>query len=199
VASLILIKFIRKILIQANLFLTMRLLLLASFLVLHSFSNDTVEKNSSAKEKTPYIQILGIAQDAGHPQIGCQKSCCSPLWESKQKGELISCLAVVDPETNDYWVFDATPDFKDQLAYLHTNSQAPFALPTGIFLSHAHIGHYTGLMDLGFEAMNAQNVPVFAMPRMGKYLRQNGPWSQLVSKHNISLNRLSEDSLIQVY
>ena len=59
--------------------------------------------------------------------------------------------------------------------------------PDGIFLSHAHIGHYAGLMYLGKEAMNADSIPVYVMPRMKTYLETNGPWSQLVLLKNIKL------------
>ena len=64
-----------------------------------------------------------------------------------------------------------------------------FAL-NGIFLTHAHIGHYAGLMFLGHEVMGARNVPVFAMPRMAGFLTNNGPWSQLLEFNNIVLKPL---------
>ncbi|MCB0316049.1 MAG: pyrroloquinoline quinone biosynthesis protein PqqB, partial [Calditrichaeota bacterium] len=60
-------------------------------------------------------------------------------------------------------------------------------IPTGIFLTHAHIGHYSGLTQLGREVIGAGGVPVYAMPRMETFLRSNGPWDQLVSLQNISL------------
>ena len=58
------------------------------------------------------------------------------------------------------------------------------------------MGHYTGLMHLGREAMSAKEVPVFAMPRMRSYLLENGPWSQLVSLENIDLNQLQDEEPI---
>eukprot|EP00957_Ditylum_brightwellii_P156501 11911053-Ditylum_brightwellii.AAC.1 len=66
--------------------------------------------------------------------------------------------------------------------------------PDGIFLTHAHIGHYTGLMYLGREALGAVDVPVYAMPRMRSFLKNNGPWSQLVSLGNINIQNLEEKS-----
>ena len=41
----------------------------------------------------------------------------------------------------------------------------------GIFLTHAHVGHYTGLMYLGKESVAARGVPVYGTRRMGQYLR----------------------------
>ena len=71
------------------------------------------------------------------------------------------------------------------------SSYCPFndkETPDGIFLTHAHIGHYIGLMYLGKEAMNADQVPVYAMTRMKGFLIQNGPWSQLLKINNIRIN-----------
>ena len=70
--------------------------------------------------------------------------------------------------------------------------------PDGIFLTHAHIGHYTGLMYLGKEAMNSSNVPVYAMPRMKTFLEENGPWSQLAKAQNIALQEMQADSSISL-
>ena len=61
----------------------------------------------------------------------------------------------------------------------------------GIFLTHAHIGHYLGLAYLGREAAGAQSVPVYALPRMTEFLRTNGPWNQLVELQNIALREMT--------
>lgn len=143
----------------------------------------------------PYVMVLGIAQDGGYPQAGCQKNCCKDLWNKQEESKMVSCIAVVDPVSNEAWMFDATPDFKFQLANL-TGPKNNYPSLAGIFLTHAHIGHYTGLMHLGKEAMGANRVPVFAMPRMIKFLSNNGPWSQLVSLHNISLQPIQADSVV---
>jgi pyrroloquinoline quinone biosynthesis protein B len=104
-------------------------------------------------------------------------------------------LAYIDPQSKKGWLFDATPDFKEQLHYLENELGVSLA---GIFLTHAHIGHYTGLMHLGREAMGAKSVPIYVMPKMYDYLQNNGPWSQLVSLQNIELNRIVADSNISI-
>lgn len=142
-----------------------------------------------------FIVVLGIAQDAGYPQIGCEKACCKAYWEGREEKKLVTCLALVDRTTDQYWLFEATPDITEQLkkvqSYIKT---VPDYSPDGIFLTHAHIGHYTGLMEFGREAMGASNIPVWVMPKMDTFLRNNGPWSQLVQLKNIELNRLNTDS-----
>ncbi len=107
--------------------------------------------------------------------------------------KMVSCLGLVDPISRQTWIFDATPDFKEQMTILSNElDQTSFKLPSGVFLTHGHMGHYTGLSDLGREAMGSKNVKVYAMPRMTSYLRNNGPWSQLVALKNIELAPLEE-------
>jgi len=145
--------------------------------------------------KDPFIVVLGIAQDAGYPQTGCEKDCCKKHWDKKIIKQNVSCLALFDPATNLKWIFDATPDLTAQL---HQANKFQRGNLSGIFLTHAHIGHYTGLMFLGREALNAKEIPVYAMPRMYDYLTGNGPWSQLVSLKNIELKKLKADSVIKL-
>ena len=141
----------------------------------------------------PYLEILGVAQDAGYPQSGCRKACCAPAWEHPELRKKVVCLGLVDPVSGEKWLFEATPDFPAQLHQL-----SPSGKLDGIFLTHGHIGHYTGLMHLGREVMGAQKVPVYAMPRMRSFLSDNGPWSQLVALENIVLQPLAADSVIQL-
>ena len=146
----------------------------------------------------PFITVLGTAQDAGYPQANCQKSCCKAAWKNQQLRKMVSCLALIDPSTGACYIFDATPDFKWQWQQVKNLPLAQVAQLKGIFLTHAHIGHYTGLMQLGREVMGAKNISVFAMPRMKNFLQSNGPWSQLVQLDNIKLNQLNNDSTIHL-
>ncbi len=145
----------------------------------------------------PYLLVLGIAQDAGYPQAGCQKECCQAHWSGNRKRENVVCLALVKGEQT--WLFDATPDIGNQLQLLSNylpNKQT--FVPNGIFLTHAHMGHYTGLMYLGREVIGAKDLPVYAMPKMQDYLRNNGPWSQLVDLNNIVLQELEAEKSVSL-
>lgn len=146
-------------------------------------------------EKDPFLIILGITQDAGYPQIGCDKECCKKFWDKKIAKQKVSSLALFDPSTNQKWIFDATPDLTGQM---HDADKLQQGNLSGIFLTHAHIGHYTGLMYLGREALNTKEIPVYAMPRLYDYLNTNGPWSQLVRLKNIQLQKLKADSSIKL-
>ncbi|MEO0877009.1 MAG: MBL fold metallo-hydrolase [Bacteroidota bacterium] len=142
----------------------------------------------------PYLMVLGIAQDAGYPQAACQKSCCQAVWKGGAEEQLVSCLGLIDPVSNELWLLDATPDFREQWQYLQAELKAPPVQPTGVLITHAHIGHYTGLMQLGREVMSGKKVPVYTMARMRYFVRRNGPWSQLVDLENIQLMPIQHDS-----
>ena len=143
-------------------------------------------------KENAFILILGVAQDAGYPQAGCYKKHCMPGWKNPELKRAATSLAVVDPSANKKYLFEATPQLPQQLYHLETEAPSSRFELAGIFLTHAHIGHYTGLMFLGHEAMSASNIKVFAMPRMLKFLSTNGPWDQLVNFKNISLVALND-------
>jgi pyrroloquinoline quinone biosynthesis protein B len=69
---------------------------------------------------------------------------------------------------------------------------------SGIFVTHAHIGHYAGLVNLGREVLGAKDIPTYVMPRMKDFLESNGPWSQLVELGNIDLQSLRADEPVEL-
>ena len=143
----------------------------------------------------PYVVILGVAQDGGAPHAACEKSCCIHKWNDPTLHNKVSSIGIVDPISNEVWMIDATPDFAEQLHLLTNNNSRDLK---GIFLTHAHIGHYTGLMHLGREVMGAKNTKVSVMPKMENFLRNNGPWSQLVKLENVSLTSLRDNKSVQL-
>ncbi|NIO28673.1 MAG: MBL fold metallo-hydrolase [Candidatus Latescibacteria bacterium] len=146
--------------------------------------------------KQPYLVVLGIAQDGGVPQAGTKDH---PGWGNGAFRHLVSCLAIVDSTAAKRWMIDCTPDFKEQLHILdELNPVDKRPGIDGIFLTHAHMGHYTGLMHLGHEVMGTKGVPVHAMPRMLTFLSENGPWSQLVNYNNITLEPLSNGVAVEL-
>ena len=135
---------------------------------------------AAAAAADPYAVVLGVAQDGGHPQLGCTRSCCAP----SRGRHLPASLGLVDPDTGRRWLVDASPALPEQ--WSRWMGAGPVTLD-GVLLTHAHIGHYLGLAQLGREVMGATGVPVYAMPRMAAFLRDNGPWSQLVDLGQIAL------------
>ena len=165
-------------------------------------SEKTQQTEKPAEEIAPrngvWITVLGNVQDGGSPHTGCEKECCSDLFKHPDPERKVSSLGVTDYMFEKSYLFDATPDFTEQLDLLKSKLLLSENLIEGIFLTHAHIGHYTGLMYLGREAVGADSIPVHAMPRMRKFLKENGPWNQLVALGNIDLKALENDSSIQL-
>jgi pyrroloquinoline quinone biosynthesis protein B len=169
------------------------LILLSSFLFFGCLSKPNKTTRHNLKQ---YITILGIAQDAGYPQIDCEKACCQFYYDKKESKKLVSCLGLIDKNVGQKWLFDATPDIAAQTQILKANHLDNGNVIDGVFLTHAHIGHYTGLMQFGREALGGKQIPVYAMPKMKEFLKSNGPWSQLVDLNNIELKTLQNDSTI---
>lgn len=145
-----------------------------------------------------YVQVLGIAQDAGYPQTNCYQPHCMRAWENRDFRRLASSIAVVDDTAKTKYLFDATPDMREQLYELHKTAPDTEYLLDGVFLTHAHIGHYAGLMHFGREAVGAKGIPVYAMPVMTDFLSNNGPWDQLVHLNNIELMPLTDGGTVQL-
>jgi len=149
-------------------------------------------------DDTTSILILGVAQDAGYPQTGCYEPHCMRAWHDPSLRRMASSIAVIDEGSKSKFLFDATPDMREQLYDLHVAAPDGEYSLDGVFLTHGHMGHYTGLMHFGREAVGASSVPVYAMPRMRQYLSDNGPWDQLVRLENIDLRELADGQTVSL-
>ncbi|MCP4461132.1 MAG: MBL fold metallo-hydrolase [Cytophagales bacterium] len=172
--------------------------LMVPLLVLMQCSSPQKEDLDTVVSEEPYLIILGNVQDAGSPHAACRKDCCAELFENPDKNRMVVSLGLIEPKSRSNWLFEATPDLPRQIKILSKEAQSDSEIPDGIFLTHAHIGHYSGLMFLGKESMNAGSVFVYGMPRMENFLADNGPWSQLVQLRNIAIRGLKSDSSIQL-
>ena len=157
-----------------------RLLNLVTFLII----------SISVNSQSEYIYILGNTQDAGLPHIGCQHPFCEDSFNVYEEHYTTS-IAVVNSDIKKYILFEATPDITFQLNNLKKNIFDEFLLPESIYITHAHIGHYTGLMYFGREALGAKDLMVRVLPRMSNFLQNNGPWSQLVDINNIKIKEIN--------
>ena len=158
------------------------------------------EKTSIAQPiKNTSLVLLGTLQDAGSPQMGCNKSCCKDLFNNPDSSRKVISLGLVDAQNNKTYLFEATPDMGTQMKILtNYKKQKDTELVDGIFITHAHIGHYTGLMFLGKETMNTKNIPVYLMPKMKGFLSNNGPWDKLVTNKNVILYELENEKPVSL-
>lgn len=142
----------------------------------------------------PLLRVLGTAQDGGLPHAACSCPHCLRAQRSAAHARYVASVAVVGANRR-VALIDATPDLRRQLPLLgdvrprgaaarYTVDRHPL---DAIFVSHAHLGHYTGLAQLGFEAVSAEAVPTHVTPKMAEFLRSNAPWQQLVDHDNLVL------------
>lgn len=148
----------------------------------------------------PFARVLGTVQDGGLPHAACTCANCEPARHHPERRRHIASLALTLPRSGRTYLIDATPDIREQLHDLDdlrrpARGRVDRSPVDGIFLTHAHIGHYLGLAFLGFEAVHTEGLPVWAAPRMAEFLRSNGPWSQLVELDNIELREIDSDAV----
>lgn len=168
-------------------------------LLLCACSGNKRQATVSIPAEELFLIVLGIAQDGGYPHAGCRRNCCRLVFEGNQAKKSPACLGIVDRRAGKVFMLEATPEFTGQWRALQDAANFPDKqAPDGIFVTHAHIGHYTGLMQLGREVMGAKNVPVWVMPRMERFLWENGPWRQLIDLRNIETHPLWADSTVQL-
>ena len=144
----------------------------------------------SLHAQSEYIYVLGNTQDAGLPHIGCQHKFCQDNFDNYDQ-YFVTSIAVVDSDLRKYIMFEATPDITYQLNNLKNSIFQEFLLPESLYITHAHIGHYTGLMYFGREALGSKDLLVKVLPKMNEFLKSNGPWNQLVNINNIEIQKLN--------
>lgn len=149
----------------------------------------------------PYALVLGIAQDSGMPQVGCYAERCERA-RRRAKPRYAASLALIDPDRDRYYLVDATPDITRQLDLIEepgfrrrAAQRRPF---DGIFLTHAHIGHYTGLAVLGREGLGIAPTPTYCTEQMADFLTTNGPWSLMVSEGRLDLRPVTPSEWTQI-
>jgi len=145
------------------------------------------------------VKVLGTAQDGGLPHIGCSCSNCQRAWQNPRFSRLISSLAILDSKAKKIFLIDATPDIRAQTRMVidqtrQKKSQERF-VPEGVLLTHAHIGHYSGLMFYGYEGQSTDELSVYCSKRMDEFLTNNDPWSQLVSQKNIVTQTIEPEKI----
>ncbi|MEH7238144.1 MBL fold metallo-hydrolase [Bacillus sp. JJ1562] len=144
------------------------------------------------------LNVVGTAQDGGLPQANCFCENCKRAMEDPRFKRTAASLAIILPEENKWHLIDATPDMREQMARLQMRYGMESKLMSSIFLSHAHIGHYPGLMFLGKEAINSRQLPVMAGTKMKKVLESDAPWSQLIALENIVVQEIYNQQPVNI-
>lgn len=144
--------------------------------------------------------VLGTAQDGGVPHLGCRQPRCERARRDPAHARRVTSLGMIDSEAKQAYLIDATPDVRAQLDALGTHPLAPGPVGRnpvhGLILTHAHIGHYTGLVQFGKEVMATRALPTWCTPSMRDFLQSNGPWSQLLRDGHLRTQELCDGELV---
>ena len=137
------------------------------------------------------ILILGSGQDAGVPQINCDCENCADARTNLENRRLGPSIAFYDKEKEYCYVIDASADLKEQVEYIKkeipkVKNQERLPI-SGIFLTHAHFGHCSGLWSLGKECCDAKELMVFCSAKMSEFLKNNHPFHHLFERKNLTL------------
>ncbi len=166
-------------------------------------ARQATDRSAPISPAGPFIRVVGTVQDGGLPHIACTCERCERARYDPEHRRLVASLAIVLPESESVFLIDATPDVGPQLQLLADVRDAPAgrvdrAPVDGIFLTHAHVGHYLGLALFGYEAVHTVDMPVYGTARMLDFLRGNGPWNLLVERGNIELRELSPGGVVEL-
>lgn len=146
------------------------------------------------RSSSPFAVVLGTAQDGGLPQIGGTAPQDEEARRNPKRRRLVASLLLVDPKSDERFLIDATPDIREQVDLADRLAPRPQGtarppLFEAIALTHAHIGHYAGLIQFGREAYGAASQRILASARMAGFLEMNGPWDLLVKLNHIQIER----------
>ena len=138
------------------------------------------------------VTVLGIAQDGGRPQPGCQRPCCQGLTEADYRSPVSLGITTANGTTI---LIEATRDLGRQLK--------TFGEPNidHLFLTHAHLGHVDGLGLFGRETMSARGIPLHSSPSMQNLIKSTPAWALLLEQGVFDLTEIGhveiDDVVIQ--
>jgi pyrroloquinoline quinone biosynthesis protein B len=132
------------------------------------------------------LVVLGIAQDGGLPHFGCEQPCCVA---ARREGRTLfpAALGLIDRRGAGeprLLLVEATPRIEEQVAMLHqvAGVQGRGRQPVdAVMTTHAHLGHFLGLLWFGREIAGSRAVPLHASARFCEFLATNAPWRQLLA------------------
>jgi pyrroloquinoline quinone biosynthesis protein B len=127
------------------------------------------------------LTVLGIAQDGGRPQPGCQRPCCQDLLAVDYRSPV---SLGIKTENGTTILIEATRDLGRQLI--------TFGEPSidHLFLTHAHLGHVDGLGLFGRETMSARGIPLHSSQSMQNLIKSTPAWALLLEQGVFELTKI---------
>jgi pyrroloquinoline quinone biosynthesis protein B len=135
------------------------------------------------------IRLLGNAQDAGRPQLGCTQKCCEDARDDTKLSRMPVSLGLQGEKVG---IVEATRCISDQMALMN-NSQI-----SEIWLTHAHLGHIEGLGQFGRESLNSKNVKIRCSDSVADFVRAHPIWQKLFDRNNLIFDTFYSDEVVPI-
>ena len=135
------------------------------------------------------IVLLGNAQDAGRPQIGCNQKCCTDARLDLNLSRMPVCLGL---KGESFGLVEVTRRVGNQI-FLLGNPEI-----SEVWLSHAHLGHIEGLGQFGKEAFNSKNIKLRCSSLVVDYVMKHPIWKKLIERGNFTFDKFQTDRIVPI-
>lgn len=137
------------------------------------------------------VEVLGNTQDGGVPHLECGCDVCEAARENPEKQKHNASIMVKEGSENDTirYLIDATPDVRYQIKGDYLD---------GVFISHGHLGHVTGLMEFGEEGCDKTDLPLYISDKTEDYFRKNDPFRLLIDKGNVEVMNFNDGDEVEI-
>ena len=132
------------------------------------------------------VIVLGISQDGGFPQAGCNQNCCDSVKNNPQLTKHPVSIGIVGSDGTKHLI-EATRDLAWQLN-LFNSIKSNKNLLSSLWITHAHHGHIDGLGLFGKEVMNYNKLNVNCSESLSKLIKNTPNWNLLVESKNIIIS-----------
>ena len=133
------------------------------------------------------VTLLGIAQDGGRPQAGCNKPCCDSIQRDHWSYPV--SLGIVGDGGKGHLI-EASRHLTDQLEIWGHNQISD------VWLTHAHLGHVDGLGLFGKETMGKIGLNLHLSASMLNLVHNNPFWKSLLDQKVFKPKQFSNGEVI---
>ena len=135
------------------------------------------------------IKLLGNAQDAGRPQIGCTQKCCTDARKNSNLSRMPVSLGL---QGETYGLVEATKSIGNQLSLMDN------VMIDELWLTHAHLGHIEGLGQFGREALNSKNIKLRCSDSVVDYTMNHPIWKKLIERGNLTFAKYQSENIVPI-
>ena len=135
------------------------------------------------------IKLLGNAQDAGRPQLGCVQKCCE---DARNNIELSRMPVSLGLQGENFGIVEATRCIGNQITLM---GNPPIS---EVWLTHAHLGHIEGLGQFGKEALNSKNVKLRCSDSVATYVMKHPIWKKMIERGNLTFSSFISDNIVPI-